>query len=76
MWFKKNKPPPSTTFQPTPEMIAEARANPNSWLYKIAGDFGPNDAVPPECIVGAYRVDENGELTGEFQANPRYQNPA
>lgn len=73
MWFKKSKPQPSMAFKATPEMIAEAKANPNGWVYQIAGNFGPDDAVPPECIVGAHKVDEHGQLTGEFQVNPRYR---
>ena len=54
-------------------MIAEAKANPNGWVYQIAGGFGPNDRVPPDCIKGAYKVDANGILTGEFQPNPNYR---
>jgi hypothetical protein len=54
-------------------MIAEAKANPGGWVYQISGQFNPTDAVPPECIKGAYKVDENGKLRGEFQANPKYQ---
>lgn len=58
---------------PSPEMIAEARANPGGWVYQIAGNFGPNDHIAPESIKGAFKVDEDGNLTGEFQANPKYR---
>ncbi|AXV72278.1 hypothetical protein [Ralstonia pseudosolanacearum] len=29
--------------------------------------------VPPEAIVGAWKVDAHGNLTGEFMPNPKYQ---
>jgi hypothetical protein len=53
-------------------MIEEARRNPNGWVYAIDGDFGPDDAVPPGRIAGAWKVDAQGKLTGEFKPNPRY----
>jgi|tagenome__1003787_1003787.scaffolds.fasta_scaffold9134265_1 hypothetical protein len=59
--------------QPTPEMIDEARKHPNGWVYVIEGTFGPNDAVPPTAIVGAWKVDASGNLTGEYRANTNYK---
>jgi hypothetical protein len=56
----------------TEEVIQAARANPNGWVYKIEGQFGTQDYVPPEAVVGAWKVDENGLLTGEFVENPNY----
>ncbi|HEY7022697.1 MAG TPA: hypothetical protein VH349_16390 [Ktedonobacterales bacterium] len=53
--------------------INEAQRHPNGWVYKIDGRFGPDDYVPPECIVGAWKVDANGEITGEFIENPNYR---
>lgn len=74
MWpFSKRTEQPKLSTAPTPEIIAEAQKNPNGWVYQIDGKFGPDDAVPPEYIVGAYKIDENGRLTGEFQANPNYR---
>jgi len=29
--------------------------------------------VPTEHIVGAYKVDKDGHLTGEFKPNPNFQ---
>ncbi len=54
-------------------MIEEAKKNLNGWVYQIDGQFAPHEAVPPESIVGAYAVDENGKLSGEFKANPKYR---
>jgi len=59
--------------QITAEVIDAARKNPNGWVYKIEGSFGPEDHVPPESIVGAWKVDEHGQITGEFIKNPKYQ---
>ncbi|HBF34031.1 TPA: hypothetical protein DDW35_05660 [Candidatus Sumerlaeota bacterium] len=57
----------------TDDVIREAKATPSGWVYKIEGDFGPTDHVPPEAIVGAWRVDEKGKVTGEFVENPKYR---
>jgi hypothetical protein len=35
-----------------PEAMQEAKRNPGGWVYQIEGDYGPNDAIPPEDIVG------------------------
>lgn len=52
----------------------EAKRNPNGWVYVIAGAYGPNDAVPPEAIVGAWKVDEVGSvIEGSFVSNPKYK---
>jgi hypothetical protein len=61
-------------FQPSPEMELEAKKNPNGWVYVIRGNFGPNDAVPPEAIVGAWKVDASGKIVeNSFQPNPKYK---
>jgi hypothetical protein len=57
---------------PTAELVAEARKFPGGWVYEIDGQFGADEHVPPEAIVGAWAVDESGHLTGEFVPNPRY----
>jgi hypothetical protein len=59
--------------KPPPELVAEARRFPGGWVYEIEGEFGPNDAVPPEAIRGAWAVDREGKLTGEYRANPKYR---
>lgn len=56
----------------TPEVIESARNNPGGWVYKIEGTFGPDEYVPPEAVVGAWKVDDYGNLTGEFLSNPKY----
>ena len=62
----------STT--PTPEMKAEAKQNPNGWVYVIEGNYGPKDTVPPEAIAGAWEVDAAGNIVpGSFQSNPDFK---
>jgi len=58
--------------KPEPGEIEEARRFPNGWVYRIAGDFGPDDRIPPEAIVGAWKVDERGVIVGDFIKNERY----
>lgn len=57
---------------PFPEEIEEARRQPSGWVYRIAGNFSPSEAVPSEAIVGAWKVDSGGNISGSFIANPRY----
>jgi len=49
------------------------RANPGGWVYLSPGSFGPNDRILPEFIEGAFKVDEEGNITDEFQPNPKYR---
>ena len=57
---------------PSPEAVEEAKTTPGGWVYEILGRFGPDDAVPPEAIAGAWKVDEAGQIVGEFIPNPRF----
>jgi hypothetical protein len=61
--------PPVT---PTKEAMEEAKLHPNGWVYQIDGKFGPNEPIPPEAIVGAWKVNADGEIVGEFIPNPNY----
>lgn len=56
-----------------PALVAEARAHPNGWVYEVDGEFGPTEHIPPEAIVGCWRVDGNGEIVGDFVKNPNYR---
>lgn len=62
----------SEVASPLPGEIEEAKRNPNGWVYRIAGSFAPNEPVPPEAIVGAWKVDAEGRIAGEFIANKNY----
>jgi hypothetical protein len=58
--------------RPSEAEIAAASTQPNGLVYRITGPFGPRDSVPPQAIVGAWRVNARGEITGEFERNRRY----
>ncbi|MEU3272419.1 type VII secretion system-associated protein [Saccharomonospora sp. NPDC006951] len=66
---------PSVNRKPriTREMRANARANPNSWLYVIDEAFDPSGRVPSWAVVGAYPVNGNGEVVEDFHPNDRYR---
>lgn len=55
------------------DMIAEARANPGGNVYQIDWQYPDDQAVPREAIVGGWKVDQQGQLTGEFVDNPNYR---
>jgi hypothetical protein len=57
----------------TLDMRRSARSNPNSWLYVIDPTFGPGTDVPPWGVVGAYPVDDRGEIVERFRANAQYR---
>jgi len=57
----------------TEEMRANARANPNSWLYVIDEAFDPNGPVPSWAVVGAYPVNSAGDIVEDFHPNDRYR---
>jgi hypothetical protein len=41
--------------------------------YRIAASVGdPNRRVPPEGIVGAWKIDAEGKIVGDFIPNPKY----
>lgn len=57
---------------PFPGEIEEARRTPNGWVYRIAGRFEEGEDVPPEAIVGAWKVDADGRIVGQFKRNVNY----
>ncbi|MGP3915118.1 type VII secretion system-associated protein [Nonomuraea sp. 10N515B] len=61
-------PPPITD-----ELRRQARLRPGSWMYAVDPFFDPDGEVPPYGIVGAWRVDDRGEITGEFRHNTGYR---
>lgn len=71
MWGRK-KTPPVTNISPEPGEVAEAARNPGGWVYRISGSYGPNDAVPPHAIVGAWKVGVDGQIEGSFKPNPNF----
>jgi hypothetical protein len=58
---------------PDAAAIAEAKNNPNGWVYKIDFQYAPNDYVPPEAIQGAWKVNSSGVIEGDFEVSPNYR---
>ncbi len=61
------------SMKPTPQAHEEAKRHPNGYVYVLDGAFMPHEAVPPERIVGAWRVNAFGLITGSFLPNPNYK---
>jgi hypothetical protein len=59
------------SFTPDPRAIEEARRQGNGHVYQIEGDYGTDEDVPPEAIVGAWKV-LDGEIVGDFIPNPNH----
>jgi hypothetical protein len=59
------------------ELVEEAERHPGGWVYEIDESLVDGDAysgaVPPEAIKGAWAVNADGRLTGEFTPNPNYR---
>ncbi|WP_435233911.1 hypothetical protein [Micromonospora aurantiaca (nom. illeg.)] len=62
---------------PPAALVAEAARRPGGWVAELdralIGD--PGGYIPAEAIRGAWKVDDAGQLTGEFQPNARYGPP-
>lgn len=62
-------PPPITD-----EMREQAKQTPDSWLYIVDPGYEEEGAdIPPEGVVGAYRIDSEGQIDEDFQFNDEYQ---
>jgi hypothetical protein len=52
------------------EVVEQARAAGGGWYYEVVGTHaGP---VPDEAVRGAWRIDADGRLTGEYVAIPKF----
>jgi hypothetical protein len=58
---------------PSAALVAEAKKVPGGWVYEIAAGVDPAGRVPPEYVIGAWAVNDVGELTGEYLPNPNYR---
>ncbi len=56
----------------TEEIREAARKRPGGWVYAIDLEHEGSGTVPRRGIIGAWRVDGLGRLTGEFRHNPDY----
>jgi hypothetical protein len=61
---------PST--QPDSAAVEAAKQNASGWVYKIDFQYPSQDQVPHEAIVGAWKVNAQGVIEGEFVPNASY----
>jgi hypothetical protein len=61
---------------PPNEAIAEALKCPNGWVYEVDEAFKNKKDVPPHAIKGAWKVNQNGIIIGDFIPNPNYKAPS
>ena len=61
--------------RPSRGAVAEAKKNPGGWVYEIRGSYGPDDDVPGHAVVGAWKVDNLGNIVGAFSHNPNFREP-
>lgn len=55
------------------QMREQAKQTPNSWLYIVDPGYETDgDDIPPEGVVGAYRIDDQGEIDEDFHHNDEY----
>lgn len=59
-------------YKNNPDLINEAKNNPNGWVYVLDKEYEGKEEVLPEFIKGAWKVNENGIIEGEFMPNPNY----
>lgn len=59
----------------TDAMREEGRRNPGGWVWCADRDVDPRyiEGVPNFALLGAYKVDQAGELTGETYINDEYR---
>jgi hypothetical protein len=56
----------------TEEIRDAARRRPGGWVYAVDPEYTAEGSAPRRGIIGAWRVDGLGRLTGEFRHNPDY----
>jgi hypothetical protein len=57
-----------------PAIREAARQAGGGWLDEVVGRHA--EPVPMTAVRGAWRLDAQGELTGEYVANPSYRRPS
>jgi hypothetical protein len=64
----------SGTENPSPDAAwEEVEQNPGGWVYKTEGKFSAKEDIPPDAIVGAWKVDDHGKIISDFVPNPNFR---
>lgn len=58
---------------PSEKAKREALNYPNGYVYVISEAYEGKEDVPPQAILGAWKVDANGLIEGEFIPNAQYK---
>jgi hypothetical protein len=66
-----------TSFPKKPESpnaaeVELAKKWPDSEVYRIRGQFGSEEEAPCEAIIGAWKVNGEGKIIGDFISNPNF----
>ena len=56
---------------PTEGEKREALKHPNGWIYRIDESCSLSGDVPPDKIIGAWKVNERGKIIGDFIPNAK-----
>lgn len=59
--------------EPTESEIQEAKHFPNGWIYRTELAYTRGEYIPPTAIIGAWKVDADGKIVGDFIPNPNYK---
>lgn len=60
----------------TDELRAEAKRQPNGWVYVVNPALEEGERIPPAAIVGAWKVDAEGNIVEDgYLPNTRYKGP-
>jgi len=55
-----------------PDLRQQARRAGGGWLDEVVGGHALGVPVPVSAIRGSWRVDANGDLTGDYVPNPLF----
>lgn len=61
------------TSRPSEQAKDEALKFPNGYVYVISDEYEGKEDVPSEAILGAWKVDKQGQIVGAFIPNPNYK---
>jgi hypothetical protein len=58
---------------PSEDAKKEALKNPNGYVYVLDKEYDGKENVPPQAILGVWKVNDRGIIVGTFIPNPNYK---
>ena len=55
--------------------LKKAKKHANGYVHVIDNSLDSTEVFPLNAILGAWKVNEHGEIVGDFITNPDYINP-